>query len=271
MLTAGGASWLRTVGRVTRVRVASWNVLHGQSVHDGGARVEDLRAAVESLDADLLVLQEVDVAQPRSGSVDQPSEAAAAMGASTWRFEATVRGVPSTRGWVSDPTSPSAYGVAVLSRLPVTSWRVRRFGPAPVAMPLVVAGRTGMVLVPDEPRVAIAATVEVAGRPLTAIGTHLSFVPGWNSAQLRALTAEAHDLPAPRLVVGDLNLPGVVVDRVTRWRRLVSGAATYPAWRPRAQLDHVLADPAWTGVRATGRVVPLPVSDHAAVVVDLDL
>jgi endonuclease/exonuclease/phosphatase family metal-dependent hydrolase len=261
---------LRTVGRVTRVRVASWNVLHGQSVRDGGVRVEDLRAAVARIDPDVLVLQEVDVAQPRSGSVDQPSEAAAAMGAATWRFEATVRGVPSTRGWVRDESGPSAYGVALLSRLPVRSWRVRRFDPAPVAMPLVVAGRTGMVLVPDEPRVALAATVEAAGRPLSVVGTHLSFVPGWNSAQLRALTAETHDLAPPRLVVGDLNLPGRVVDRVTRWRRLVHGP-TYPAWRPRAQLDHVLADPAWAQVRASGRVVPLPVSDHFAVVVDLDL
>jgi endonuclease/exonuclease/phosphatase family metal-dependent hydrolase len=192
------------------------------------------------------------------------------MGATTWRFEATVRGVPSTRGWVTDPASGAAYGIAVASRLPVTSWRVRRFGPAPVAMPLLVAGRTGMVLVPDEPRAAIAATVDVGGHPLTVVGTHLSFVPGWNSAQLHALTAETHDLPAPRLVAGDLNLPGRVVDRVTRWRRLVRGA-TYPTWQPRAQLDHVLADPAWDGVRATGRVVPLPVSDHCAVVVDVEL
>jgi endonuclease/exonuclease/phosphatase family metal-dependent hydrolase len=138
-------------------------------------------------------------------------------------------------------------------------------------MPLVVAGRKGMVLVPDEARVAIAAVIEVdAHHLLTVVGTHLSFVPGWNVAQLRALATEAHDLPAPRLVAGDLNLPGRVVDRVTRWQRLVSGP-TYPAWRPRAQLDHVLADPAWSALRAEGRVVPLPVSDHCAVVVDVEL
>jgi endonuclease/exonuclease/phosphatase family metal-dependent hydrolase len=262
---------LRTVKGVSRLRVASWNILHGQSVRDGGVRVEDLRAGIESLDADVLVLQEVDVAQPRSGGADQPSEAAAAMGAATWRFEATVRGVPSSRGWVLDETGPAAYGVALLSRRPVRTWRVRRFGPAPVGMPLVVAGRKGMVLVPDEPRVAIAAVIEVdAHHLLTVVGTHLSFVPGWNVAQLRALATESHDLPAPRLVAGDLNIPGRVVDRVTRWQRLVSGP-TYPSWRPRAQLDHVLADPAWSDVRAEGRVVPLQVSDHCAVVVDLEL
>lgn len=262
---------MRTVEGVGRLRVVSWNILHGQSVRDGGVRIEDLRAGAEALDADVLVLQEVDVAQPRSGRVDQASEAAVAMGAKAWRFEATVCGVPSSRGWVLDGTGPAAYGVAVLSRRPVRTWRVRRFGPAPVGMPLVVAGRKGMVLVPDEERVAIAAVVEVdAHHLLTVVGTHLSFVPGWNVAQLRALATEAHDLPAPRLVAGDLNLPGRVVDRVTRWQRLVSGP-TYPSWRPRAQLDHVLADPAWAGVHAEGRVVPLAISDHCAVVVDIEL
>ena len=68
--------------------------------------------------------------------------------------------------------------------------------------------------------------------------------------------------------MGDLNLPGPVPRLVTRWTQ-AARLATYPSWRPRVQLDHVLLDgippPAVRGARS----VRLPVSDHCALVVEL--
>jgi endonuclease/exonuclease/phosphatase family metal-dependent hydrolase len=52
---------------VVGVRLATFNLLHGQSLDDGQVRADRLHAAVAHLDADVLALQEVDRDQPRSG------------------------------------------------------------------------------------------------------------------------------------------------------------------------------------------------------------
>jgi endonuclease/exonuclease/phosphatase family metal-dependent hydrolase len=254
------------------MRVATFNLLHGRRVPDGVAHPEDLTAAARALDADLVALQEVDRSQVRSGCVDQASVVAEALGARWWRFVPALEGTPGG-AWSpssvddgSTLTSP-AYGIALLSRHPVRSWQVRRFGPAPVGMPLHVAGRRGLVAVADEPRVAVAAEVDTPSGPLTVIATHLSFVPGWNVRQLRALVRWARSMPGPRLLLGDVNLPGPVVRATTGWTMLARDLPTYPSWRPRVQFDHVLADRAMPVI---GAAAPrLPVSDHRAVVVDL--
>jgi endonuclease/exonuclease/phosphatase family metal-dependent hydrolase len=59
---------------------------------------------------------------------------------------------------------------------------------------------------------------------------------------------------------------------VTGWEPLLR-ERTYPVMRPRVQLDHVLAD-GLSPEQLAGAVAEvhlLPVSDHAAVTVDLDL
>lgn len=259
------------------MRVATFNLLHGRSLTHGGVDVEDLRAAARELDADVIGLQEVDRHQERSGVVDQTAEVAAALGAEHWRFVPAVSGTPGTlASWSLPPdddgtaiTGPM-YGVGLVSRLPVRSWSVRRFGPAPVSMPLMVPGSRGLTRVPDEPRAAVAAVLDGPAGPMTALTAHLSFVPGWNVAQLRALRTWAGSFPAPRLLLGDFNLPGAVPRLVTRWTQLAR-VATYPSWRPRVQFDHVLADGISEAAVHDVRAPRLPVSDHTALVVDLRL
>jgi endonuclease/exonuclease/phosphatase family metal-dependent hydrolase len=253
------------------VRVATFNLLSGRSVTDGQVRAEDLRDAAAALDADVVGLQEVDRAQDRSGGVDQTALVAEALGARWSRFVPAVDGTPGG-AWTASATDDGSladgpgYGVALVSRLPVLSWRVRRFGPAPLGMPLLVPGSRGLTRVPDEPRVALAAVLQGPTGPLTVITAHLSFVPGWNVRQLRAVARWARSMPAPRLLLGDLNLPGAVPRLVTGWTQLAR-VPTYPSWRPRVQFDHVLTD-ASMSVEAA-RALPLQVSDHCALVVDL--
>jgi endonuclease/exonuclease/phosphatase family metal-dependent hydrolase len=253
------------------VRVATFNLLSGRGVPDGEVRVEDLRAAAAELDADVVGLQEVDRHQGRSGGTDQTACVAEALGAGWSRFVPAVDGTPgatwtpSTADDGSDVDGPS-YGVALVSRLPVLAWRVRRFRPAPFGLPLMVPGSRGLTSVPDEPRVALAAVVEGPAGPFTVVTAHLSFVPGWNVRQLRAIARWTASLPAPRLLVGDLNLPGSLPRRITGWTQLAR-VPTYPSWQPRVQFDHVLADrpPVVRDVHA----LQLPVSDHCALVVEL--
>jgi endonuclease/exonuclease/phosphatase family metal-dependent hydrolase len=90
--------------------------------------------------------------------------------------------------------------------------------------------------------------------------------------QLRAAVRVLRALPAPRILLGDLNLPGALVRVFTGWRTLAK-LPTYPSPAPKAQLDHVLADP--RGAARLGRVVQVrtpqaAVSDHRPLVVHLN-
>ncbi|MDQ1627231.1 MAG: hypothetical protein QOI54_975 [Actinomycetota bacterium] len=259
------------------MRVATFNLLHGRSLADGSVPEKLLRDAVGRLDSDVLGLQEVDRGQDRSHGVDQTALAADALGAAYWRFVPALEGTPGpAASWTTATADDGAavdgpaYGVGLVSRHPVRSWHVRRFGPAPVEMPLMVPGRRGLTRVPDEPRVAVTAVLDGPTGPITVVTAHLSFVPGWNIAQLRALTRWARQFPSPRLLIGDLNLPGPVPRLTTGWTQLAR-AATYPSWRPRVQFDHVLAEGVGESAVRDVQVLRLPVSDHCALVVDLDL
>jgi endonuclease/exonuclease/phosphatase family metal-dependent hydrolase len=253
------------------VRVASFNVLNGRSLSDGKVDVGRLRDAVAQLDADVLGLQEVDRDQPRSHGLDLVAQAAAAMGGEG-RFAAAIAGTPG-ESWRAardgDPGTGPAYGIGLVSRLPVTRWLVTRLPAAPMRSPILVPGPQRKVLwLRDEPRVLIAAVLETPDGPLTVANTHLSFVPGWNATQLRRATRAVRALPAPRILLGDLNLPGALPRWLTGWTPLAT-APTYPAPDPRVQLDHVLAQgpglPPVVGVGAR----EMALSDHRAVVVDL--
>ena len=251
------------------MRVATFNILHGRSPVDGAVDVDRFAQAVADLDADVLALQEVDRDQPRSHGADLAAVAAEAVGAGAHRFAATMAGEPG-RGWRpargDEPPGTPAYGVALVSRLPVRDWRVVRLPRLGLPVPVWFRGRPAPVVVVDEPRAALVATLDRPDGPVTVAATHLSFLPGWNVLQLRRLVGALTG--APRVVLlGDLNLTTCPATRTSRMRSVASGA-TFPADRPRQQLDHVLvrglSQPA-----TEGRPVHLPLSDHRALVVDL--
>jgi endonuclease/exonuclease/phosphatase family metal-dependent hydrolase len=254
------------------LRLGTFNVLHGLSVRTGAADEADLRAAVAALDADVLGLQEVDRGQPRSGKADQAAAVADELAAPWWRFIPVLTGTP--LAWehadAIDESATSAYGVALVSRLRVLHWDVRRFRAAPVRLPLSVVGRKGLTRVPDQPRVALAAIVVGPDGPFTVATAHLSFVPGWNARQLRSVVRWLAAMPPPRILCGDLNLPGRVPSVLTGWADLAR-ISTYPSWRPRVQLDHVLASGVSLDAVRASTARRLPVSDHCALAVDVEV
>jgi endonuclease/exonuclease/phosphatase family metal-dependent hydrolase len=251
------------------MRVATWNVLNARSTSDGRVDLERFRGAVASLDADVLALQEVDRHQERSLGADLTAIAADAMGAVAHRFVPTLVGSPEE--WVpagdADALSAPAYGVALLSRRRVTTWRAISL--PRVTVPAPVRHRDDLLpsLVREEPRVAVVARVEGPSGPVTVVNAHLSFVPWWNGHQLRTLVRTLRNrAEAPHLLMGDLNMGAQRARRVTGMTSLVS-ERTFPAHAPTVQLDHVLADRAPRVLAAEARW--LPVSDHRALVVDL--
>jgi endonuclease/exonuclease/phosphatase family metal-dependent hydrolase len=258
------------------VRLATFNLLHGRSLQDGLVDEVRLAAAVTALDADILALQEVDRDQSRSGHLDQTAVAARALNAPAHRFAAAVVGTPGERfrplTHDDDGHGEPCYGVGLVSRYPVRSWQVIRLTPAPTRSPVYVPGPGGgLFLLRDEPRVVLAAVLETPLGPLTAAATHLSFVPGWNARQLWQTVRALRALPAPRLLLGDLNLPAGLAALVSRWRPL-GRRPTYPAAQPRVQLDHVLADPRGGQRLPAVSAVASPlstISDHRPLVIDL--
>ena len=252
------------------MRLATFNLLNGTSLADGRVDAVRLREAVRGLRADVLGLQEVDRGQDRSHGLDLTAEVAAAVGAADWRFAPALVGTPggSWRAARDDdgPGEPH-YGVGLVSRWPVRRWHVVRLQAAPVRSPVVLPGTRRLVWLQDEPRVGLVAEVETPLGVVTVATTHLSFVPGWNGAQLRTLTGHLAGLPGPRVLLGDLNLPSRVPRWLTRWT-VLARTPTYPAWEPRVQLDHVLASGRLPAV-ARVETPELAISDHRALVVEL--
>jgi endonuclease/exonuclease/phosphatase family metal-dependent hydrolase len=253
------------------VRIATFNILHGRSTQDGTVDVDRLADAVRSLDADVLGLQEVDRDQPRSMNADLTAVAADAMGAVDSQFVAALAGTPGGT-WMAatgEEQPGAAYGIALLSRIPVVSWRVVRLPTLGPRVPVWFRGERAPKIVRDEPRVAVAAVLEGPGRRFTVATTHLSFVPGWNGLQLRRLVRALAGTREPLVLTGDLNLEPEQVRRITRLRPIAEGA-TFPADEPARQLDHVLVRGP-LHVSGPAEVPRLPLSDHRALVVPCEL
>jgi len=252
------------------VRLATFNILNGRAQDDHEVDVDVLARAVAELDADVLALQEVDRNQPRSRGLDLTAVAAEAMGAPEHRFVAALAGTPGTT-WTAatgeEQPDSAAYGIALLSRLEVSSWQVVRLPRARTRLPMRFRGDLLPSLVRDEPRVAVAACVGTPAGQVTVATTHLSFVPWWNGVQLRSLVRDLAPSPRPLVLTGDLNMDAGRATRLSRMPGVPAGP-TFPADAPTEQLDHVLVDPPLPpGVRAEVRRLPL--SDHRALVVDL--
>ncbi|MBV9923030.1 MAG: endonuclease/exonuclease/phosphatase family protein [Pseudonocardia sp.] len=257
------------------MRVATVNLASGRDVTGASLHAGELAAAVAELDADVVAVQEVDVGQPRSHRVDQPAVLAAALGATDWRYAATILGTPApdpVRSWkpieplvLRSPTSPArgpCYGVALFSRIPVRRWQVLGLAAGRARLPLrapdPAGGRRRTWWFPDEPRAAIAAELD----GLTVIGTHLSFAPHTATRQLRRLQVWSSHFAGPVLVAGDLNLPGPLPAVITGGQRVFCGP-TFPAPEPKLQLDHLLSLNGLTGHDHDARW--LAVGDHRAI------
>jgi endonuclease/exonuclease/phosphatase family metal-dependent hydrolase len=253
------------------MRFATFNLLHGRTVEDGIVDLDRLRAAVRTLDADVLALQEVDCDQPRSQLADLTAVAAEAMGAVSHRFVAALAGTPGAT-WIAatgeEQPGTSGYGIALLSRYPARNWQVLRLPRIPMRFPMFLPGPRRVMIVREEPRAVVVAQVETPSGWVTVANTHLSFVPGWNRVQLARLRRDLGAMPGPRVLMGDLNMTPPTPQRVTGWRSLAA-TCTFPADVPGRQLDHVLVDDAsWRVVHCSAPA--MPISDHRPLVVDLE-
>ena len=179
------------------IRAVSFNIQHGRRP-DGVVDVDALTASCVAFDADVLVLQEVDVATARSGGIDEAAAVADACGMSLAVGEALPR-----------------YGNALMVRGELTDVEV---------LPLPHA--------PDRER-RVAVLGRGAGMSIACV--HLG-LHGDAAAQLPRVVEALCTRPGPHLLLGDLNLELEVVDVAPL--TLVASPPTFPAHRPRRRIDH---------------------------------
>jgi len=266
------------------MRIATWNLLHAMPIL-GHEQQATLGEQAQLLNADIIALQEVDRDQARSGNCHQVRDVARALGLDYWYFVPALVGTPG-ESWVAahdgqlhsnehgDESEGAHYGIGLASRYPLSDIEVLRFPAARMSMPLLIPSPKGprLLMVEDEPRVALLANVLTPDGPIALATAHLSFVPGVNVRQLRKV---AHALAARKgrkILLGDFNLPGGIPRRITGWDTMAK-IATYPTMKPRIQFDHVLAQ-GWNSMtvsyaKGSAQAIPLGISDHCALVVEL--
>jgi endonuclease/exonuclease/phosphatase family metal-dependent hydrolase len=254
------------------MRLATFNILHGRSLHDGKVDLDRLRRAVRRLDADVLALQEVDRDQPRSHLADLTAVAAEAMGAVSHRFVAALSGTPGAT-WMAaterEVPGQASYGIALLSRFPVHSWQVLRLPRIKPTFPMWLRRPRKMILVREEPRAVLVGLLDTPAGRLTVANTHLSFVPGWSRLQLRRIARDLAPVDEPVVLMGDLNMPQPIPSRITGYAALATHD-TFPLDEPTEQLDHILLRGELGAVIGT-EAPQLGLSDHRALVVDVDV
>ncbi|HEY8496138.1 MAG TPA: endonuclease/exonuclease/phosphatase family protein [Limnochordales bacterium] len=240
----------------SRLRLATYNIHWGLGA-DGVHDLERTAAVLKAIDADIVLLNEVDVNWRRSGNADQAAYLAAAAGYPYVYFG------PALRTWASGGLGVSLYGNALLSRFPLQDARTVRLPVGP--------GR--------EPRAAVAAEVELKGATVTVLGTHLGLSRSDRLAQTARLVELAAARNGPVVLMGDFNAqPGAPEIRHLLAAGLVDASElagdpgpgpTFPAANPRARIDYVFVSPDLAGRVEAAGPWPADASDHLPVVVDL--
>jgi len=259
---------------VPEITLASFNI---HASMDGWGRSYDLLEACRSIDADVVVLQEVFA--PLDG-VSQAGEVAAALGyscqelplARSWRRTSPIwhgRGweprkhLPSYEkalkvgGRIARAARPEGYeegtwGLALLSRLPVVRTEALELGRLRRDFT-----RRAALVVEVRPR------EEIAGSSFTVVATHAPHLTSGSLIQLRELRRSLPSTARPAALAGDMNLWGPpLAALLPGWRRAVKGR-TWPAERPHSQTDHILVTPAVQVLESS--VVRAGNSDHLPV------
>jgi endonuclease/exonuclease/phosphatase family metal-dependent hydrolase len=264
--------------------VANYNMHCGM---DGWGRPYDYLAAIGSLDADVIVLEECWTAD--GAATGQAEEVAAALGSQlvahalgegrrirpqpdaddTWAPQPIwaeknralyMDGVrPLTESWTTlerwQEAEPGIFGIAVLLR-PGLSIEETRL----VHMSVLKRDRVR--------RAAIVVDLTVDERPISVVCTHMSHLLYGSPRNWRELHHQLKTEARPdAILVGDMNTWGPLVHAfIPWWRRAVRGR-TWPAWRPHSQIDHILLRGAVHSVRSA--VLADAGSDHRPVRAEL--
>jgi endonuclease/exonuclease/phosphatase family metal-dependent hydrolase len=281
------------VAPAQRMRVISWNLLHGQKIPPTSSQdwqaeiVSAAKKVADELQPNFIALQEVDYFQSRSDLTNQTKLVAQSMQLKYWAYLPTLIGTPGEK-WRSvkdlknsiitesslDKNPKASYGIALATNSPIKKLYVKKLGRSIVGMPLLIPKDNGkgvrFIYVKDEPRVALIAELE---NGYTIATTHLSFVPGVNVFQLNKLSSYLKKLPGFALLTGDLNLPANLPSKLSGFKSLIS-QATYPSWKPKIQFDYIMLRK--SEIKSVSSIKPIKstatgISDHTPIGVEIQI
>jgi len=247
------------VAPAQKMRVISWNLLHGQVIPPLAEQdwqqnlITSAKDVAKHFQPDFISLQEVDYLQPRSGNINQTKLIAESMGLKYWYYLPALLGTPGSRwqkvknlepGIISqntnNPSPNTSYGIGFATSVPIKKIYTKALGRSIIGMPLLIPKENGkggrFIYVKDEPRVALIAELE---NGLTIATTHLSFVPFVNVFQLNRLIIALKKLSGVPVLVGDLNLPANIPSKLSGFKSVIS-QSTYPSWKPKIQFDYIM-------------------------------
>ena len=240
-------------------RIVTYNV-HRCVGNDRRLDVARIAAVLASLNPDIVALPELDVGRRRTGHVDQAHEIGQRLEMAC-HFHAALK------------VEEEQYGDAILTSYPE---RLVKTGPLP--------GYDRMRAL--EPRGALWVEVEIEGRPVQIINTHLGLIPREQQIQAHYLAGpdwlEHIDCQAPTILLGDFNATAtsVVYRTLTahlrsarRLSRHKSPTSTFPSPLPVLRIDHVFVSPGIEVHDVTAPFNPLTrvASDHLPLVMDFEV
>ncbi|GAB4391004.1 endonuclease/exonuclease/phosphatase family protein [Albidovulum sp.] len=199
-----------------RLRLASYNV-HKCVGLDRRRKPGRIARVLAALEADILVLQEVDLRLPPRPAALAREFAERASGLTALPFP--LDGGPSF-GW---------HGQTILVHPDIAVSRIRR---------LVLPGL--------EPRGALMAECRTGGGPLRVVAVHLGLIGRFRRMQLAAIGAAiGHREPMPTVVIGDFNewSHRGGVEPLGPGFRLHAPGPSFPAARPLGALDRIAVGP----------------------------
>jgi endonuclease/exonuclease/phosphatase family metal-dependent hydrolase len=277
------------VAPAQKMRVISWNLLHGQVIPPLAEQdwqqnlITSAKDVAKHFQPDFISLQEVDYLQPRSGNINQTKLIAESMGLKYWYYLPALLGTPGSRwqkvknlepGIISqntnNPSPNTSYGIGFATSVPIKKIYTKALGRSIIGMPLLVPKDNGkgarFIYVKDEPRVALIAELE---NGLTIATTHLSFVPFVNVFQLNRLIIALKKLSGVPVLVGDLNLPANIPSKLSGFKSVIS-QSTYPSWKPKIQFDYIMVANNQEVQATPFSTIKPNISDHVPIGVELN-
>ncbi len=215
-LLAGRSAFAEPPDARPPLRVLCYNIHHGEGT-DGKVDLPRLAAVIRAANPDLVALQEVDDRTRRTGGVDQTAELR------------RLTGLHGRFGKQIDYEG-GGYGQAILSRFPIADLKIYRLPGVPER----------------EQRMALEARIDIDGRMVSFVSTHLHHQSEAFREQQAAKLNELFGAGDHAVILaGDFNatgdsMPLTVLAR--QWEVVGSGAplATFPSAEPVKQIDFVL-------------------------------
>jgi endonuclease/exonuclease/phosphatase family metal-dependent hydrolase len=222
------------------VRVLTYNIRGGLGM-DGQRRIERIGAVIRETGAAVAGIQEVHQRLPQSALQNQPGALQRAAGMRCLFGPALSLG-------------PGRYGNAVLSGVPARRRALHR-----------LPGE-------GEPRAALEVELDLDGRPLVLVCTHLGLSDAARISQASALAEALRRIEAPVVLLGDMNAGPeapelqILLDAGLRYAAPPI-EPTFPSDVPGCRIDYILISPELTCDGS--QVVATTASDHLPLWADL--